>query len=136
MEHPSIGPIEWVFDWNAMKTIGLALPKIPRRIPHFDELKGIAMVLLLLFHAGGVLVWNNYLHGDLGTDIFFLVSGICLALNARLMKPGEFFTRRLMRVLPGYWIVLTVYVLLNQHFLEHDYSAFNLTLHYLGLHAL
>lgn len=115
--------------------IGLKFPKISGRLEHFDELKGIAILALLLFHAGGALIWNNYLHGDLGTDIFFIVSGLCLSLNASRMAIREFVERRVMRILPAYWIVLTAYAVLNQVFLQHDYSWANLAAHYLGVQA-
>lgn len=115
--------------------IGLTFPKISGRLELFDELKGIAIASLLLYHAGGVLIWNNYLHGDLGTDIFFVVSGLCLSLNASRMKIREFVTRRVLRILPAYWIVLTLYAGLNRVFLQHDYSWTNLAVHYVGVHA-
>ncbi len=119
-----------------MRAIDLTFPKISGRLGCFDELKGIGILLLLLYHAGGVLVWNNYLHGDLGTDVFFLVSGLCLSLNASRMEVREFVARRVLRILPAYWIVLTCYAVLNQVFLQHDYSPANLAVHYLGVHAL
>jgi exopolysaccharide production protein ExoZ len=81
-------------------------------------------------------VWNNYLHGDLGTDMFFLVSGICLSLNSHALSAGEFVRRRLARILPAYWIVLTVYLLLHGRYLELRYDTANLVAHYLGVHAL
>lgn len=119
-----------------MQSIDLTLPKISGRLEQFDEIKGIGIALLMLFHAGGVLVWNNYLHGDLGTDIFFLISGCVLALNASRMGVREFAVRRLVRILPAYWIVLTGYIVLNEGILQVDYSRPNLLAHYLGMHAL
>ncbi len=112
------------------------MPKVSGPLEQIDELKGIGILLLLLFHAGGVMLWQNFLHGDLGTDIFFLISGICLAVSATDMECRVFFRRRLLRILPAYWIVLTAYVVLNQYFLQHAYSAPNLVAHYLGVHAL
>ena len=35
------------------------------RLELVDELKGFAMVLVLLYHIGGVLGWENWLHGEI-----------------------------------------------------------------------
>ncbi len=91
--------------------------------------------MIVLFHAGGVLVWNNYLHGDLGTDMFFLISGICLTLSSEQMRPREFLVRRLVRILPTYWIVLTGFVFLHATVLGLHYSFGVLLAHYLCVHA-
>lgn len=116
--------------------ISLHLPKaLSGRLPVLDELRGLAILLLILFHAGGVLVWNNYLHGDLGTCMFLGLSGVGLAYGATQETPGTFFRRRLLRIMPTYWVVLTAYVVCNQHFLQHNYGWLNITTHYLGIHG-
>jgi len=105
------------------------------RLAVLDELKGLAIVLVVLYHAGGVLVWNNYFHGDLGVDLFVILSGISLALGSPSVNGRTFLLRRLRRIMPVYWIVLSLYWGLNTHFLQHQYSAFNLVIHYLGIHG-
>lgn len=65
------------------------------RLAILDELRGLAILLLILFHAGGVLVWNNYLHGDLGTCILLGLSGLGLAYGAADESPRTFVQRRL-----------------------------------------
>jgi len=114
--------------------IQLAAPAVGK-LEVLEEIKGLAIALLVLFHAGGVLVWNNYLHGDLGTGIFFCVSGIGLAYGAGSESGAEFIKRRVLRIMPTYWIVLLGYLIANQHFLQHDYSATNILVHVLGVHA-
>jgi peptidoglycan/LPS O-acetylase OafA/YrhL len=116
--------------------LNLTFRPVSGRPGFFDEIKGWGILLLLLYHAGGALVWRNFLHGDLGTDVFLLVSGLGLALNAQELAPAEFFRRRLLRILPAYWIVLTGYAILNQVYLQHHYSAGNLMAHYFAVHAL
>ena len=109
--------------------------RVTGRIPVLDELKGLAILLVVLYHAGGVLVWQNFLHGDLGVDIFIILSGIGLVLGSREESVASFMSRRLIRIMPAYWMVLTLYWLCNTHYLQHQYTPANLTLHYLGLHG-
>ena len=55
----------------------LELPApVTGRLAVLDELKGLAIILVILYHAGGVLVWSNDFHGDVGVDIFVILSGI------------------------------------------------------------
>jgi peptidoglycan/LPS O-acetylase OafA/YrhL len=114
----------------------LSVPvSVDGRLSALDELKGIAIILVLLYHAGGVLGWSNYLHGDLGVDVFVILSGVGLAWGRSWRNTGSFFRRRLVRIMPTYWIVLTVFLLLNTYFLQHNYSSFNIFTHYLGIHG-
>ncbi len=69
-----------------------------------------------------MLVWNNYLHGDIGVDMFVILSGLGLALGSRYTSAREFLVRRPGWILPTYWIVLTVLLVLNSHFLQKQYS--------------
>lgn len=106
-----------------------------QRLEVLDELKGLAMLLVVLYHAGGVLIWNNHLHGDLGVDMFVILSGLGLSLSPIYPGAKAFLWRRLVRIFPLYWLALTSYILLNTHFLQHAYTAENIVLHYLGIHG-
>lgn len=119
-----------------MAELKIELPApVSGHLPVLDELKGVAITLIVLYHAGGVLVWNNYLHGDLGVDIFVILSGLGLALSTHYRGAREFMTRRLWRIMPTYWIALTVFAWGGTFFLQHHYSTTDLLLHYLGIHA-
>jgi len=116
-------------------TLSLDRP-VAGRLPVLDELKGLAIVLVLLYHAGGALLWRNLLHGDLGVDIFVILSGVGLVLGSGADAPaGTFLKRRLRRILPTYWLLLTAYLVLNTHYLQHRYTGFNIAVHYLGIHG-
>ncbi len=105
------------------------------RLPVLDELKGLAISLVILYHAGGVLGMANFFHGDVGVDIFVILSGIGLALGAQTESARSFLTRRLLRIFPTYWIALTLFWLCNSHFLQKEYTSLNVALHYLGIHG-
>jgi peptidoglycan/LPS O-acetylase OafA/YrhL len=119
-----------------MADLRIELPApVSGRIPVLDELKGVAILLVVLYHAGGVLVWNNYLHGDLGVDMFVILSGLGLAMSAHYGGARQFLTRRIWRIMPTYWVALTIYAWAGTHFLQHHYSTTDLLLHYLGIHG-
>lgn len=114
--------------------------KIPSAGEHqalIGEIKGLAILAILINHAGGVLVWRNILHGDLGSDIFFLMSGIALAIGRNMdLAPVEFIKRRLVRIIPAYWIMLTAYLLLDSWLLQRELPAGNIVAHFLAVHSL
>jgi peptidoglycan/LPS O-acetylase OafA/YrhL len=121
---------------DEMPAIEIRAPKLGAgRNQSIDELKGLAIILIILYHAGGVLVWQNFLHGDVGVDLFVILSGLGLGFSSRTETGAEFLKRRLLRIMPAYWIVLTAFLVANTHFLQHSYSPFNIVVHYLGVQA-
>lgn len=105
------------------------------RLKEIDELKGFAILLVILYHAGGVLNWDNWLHGEVGVDIFLIASGFTLALNSRELPVLEFVKHRFLRIFPAYWISLATYVVLNDRFFGSNYSATSVVIHLFGLHG-
>ncbi len=103
------------------------------RLRAVDELKGVAIILIVLYHAGGVMVWNNLLHLDVGVDLFVILSGIGLGFGAHYTGAASFLARRFTRILPAYWLILTLCWVCNTHFLGEHYSSTNLWIHYLGI---
>jgi peptidoglycan/LPS O-acetylase OafA/YrhL len=120
-----------------MPTLELKVPgKLAGRVDAIDELRGFAILLILLYHAGGVLVWQNFFHGDVGVDVFVILSGVGIALSTRAETAGEFLRRRLLRIFPAYWVVLTAFLLANVLLLHLAYTPFNIAVHYLGIQGL
>lgn len=100
-----------------------------------DALKGCAIVLVILYHAGGVLGYPNVLHGEMGVDVFLLLSGLLL-VSGRVDVPWrDFVGRRLMRIYPAYWLALGLLVWAAPALLERSYDATEVSLHLVGLHA-
>lgn len=72
-------------------------------------LRALAALLVVYFHmtasnfpsANGL--WSFFV-GQLGVDLFFVISGFIMWWTASNMKPGEFALRRLARIVPTYWI--------------------------------
>jgi peptidoglycan/LPS O-acetylase OafA/YrhL len=117
-----------------MSSLRLELPApVTGRLRAVDELKGVAIILVVLYHAGGVLVWNNLFHFDLGVDLFVILSGLGLGFGSHYGSAGAFLARRFIRVLPGYWFVLTGFWIANTRLLGSHYAGANLWIHYLGV---
>ncbi len=125
-----------MFSPGPKPTLELSFPRIAKgRSESIDELKGLAILFIIVYHAGGVLLWQNLFHGDVGVDLFVILSGMSLALSARVETAGDFLRRRLVRIFPAYWVVLTLFLLLNTHFLQHRYSVPDVIAHYFGVQA-
>jgi peptidoglycan/LPS O-acetylase OafA/YrhL len=105
------------------------------RIAELDELKGVAILLVVLYHAGGVLGLSDRLHLEVGVDIFVILSGIGLSLSSSGEGAGRFLLRRFLRIYPTYWIALTGCLAAGAFLLGSHYSAADIALHYLGIHA-
>jgi peptidoglycan/LPS O-acetylase OafA/YrhL len=86
------------------------------RIAAIDELKGLAILLVLVYHCGGVLGFPNTLHGEIGVDIFLILSGITLAAFSATTPLRDFALRRFLRIYPSYWLALGLFGWLDAHY--------------------
>lgn len=103
-----------------------------------SALMGIAIIWVFLFHVGGLglpIVDNVLLKGYLGVDIFFFLSGwgVCFSLT-RSNNIKDFYKRRLIRIIPSWYIILTLMFVL--HFvlkLQYPHNIIDLILYYTGI---
>src|SRR5581483_8187606 len=93
-----------------------------------DGIRGVAILLVMLFHVEGLLPSSRYffvLHkmawfGWTGVDLFFvlsgfLITGILLDTKHAANYFGSFYARRVLRIFPLYYGALTAIVILS-HF--------------------
>ncbi len=102
-------------------------------IDYLDGLRGIAIALVLISHAWGFALVNTtrsvgyttfldnlFWHGYEGVSLFLVLSGFCLSIgplrkrregSLDWFRPAQFFGRRAWRILPPYYVALTLSVL-------------------------
>jgi peptidoglycan/LPS O-acetylase OafA/YrhL len=89
------------------------------RFPLIDSLRAIAAIAVVICHAGGLTVTpaaGFVSHAEVGVAIFFAISGFLLyrpfvsaRLNgARRSALSSYLRRRILRIVPAYWLALTV----------------------------
>uniref|UniRef100_A0A6J6A1Y1 Unannotated protein n=1 Tax=freshwater metagenome TaxID=449393 RepID=A0A6J6A1Y1_9ZZZZ len=93
------------------------------RFPLFDGLRAVAAISILVYHGFGwsANLWTGSLRPwtanlDIGVPIFFVISGFLLyrpfvAANMKGERgplAGRFYRRRVLRIVPAYWVALTV----------------------------
>src|SRR5256714_12533364 len=92
------------------------------RQPGLDLLRALAVIVVVIYHAalfGFKLPGRVDRFGWIGVDLFFVLSGYLIGgqLLASLARGnqinlGRFFARRVLRIMPAYFVVLTFYFLL------------------------
>ncbi len=83
--------------------------------PALDGLRGIAILLVVLYHNFGFIKQSYF--GWLGVDLFFVLSGFLITsiLLKELGKPGylkNFFIRRMLRIFPLYFLTLIFFLII------------------------
>jgi len=92
------------------------------RQPGLDLLRALAIILVVIYHAGVMgfpLAGRVHRFGWIGVDLFFVLSGYLI--GGQLLAPlacdqsiqlGRFFARRGLRILPPYFVILAIYFFL------------------------
>jgi exopolysaccharide production protein ExoZ len=91
----------------------------PKTLFGVQYLRGIAATMVAYYHMIGQLpslspYVEKYLLGypslASGVDLFFVISGFIMLLTTQKTTPAEFVLRRIIRVVPLYWLLTTLIV--------------------------
>lgn len=82
-------------------------------------LRGLAALMVVFHHARNPHNWlfnpiSSYGAFAWGVDIFFVISGFIMFIAARNETPGDFAVKRVIRVVPLYWMATLFLLLLNE----------------------
>jgi peptidoglycan/LPS O-acetylase OafA/YrhL len=103
-----------------------------RRLAYIDGLRAVAVLLVVVFHARahtpGVHLEHVFLEGTHGVDLFFVLSGFCLAAPTlqRLQREGiarfdviAFAAKRVLRIFPPYAAAVLIFALAGWYAIGH-----------------
>jgi exopolysaccharide production protein ExoZ len=91
-------------------------PRKSEQFIYVQVLRFIAATSVVIFHAVGTAMkhipgqsafgYGIFRHGDLGVDIFFVISGFIIFYSTYLVRTSSlnFLLRRLQRIVPIYWL--------------------------------
>src|SRR6266545_1416432 len=118
------------------------------RQPGLDLLRALAIIVVVIYHAalfGFKLPGRVDRFGWIGVDLFFVLSGYLIGgqLLAPLAKDrqpnlGRFFARRALRIIPAYFVILGIYILLplSREYPEmYPWWKFLISVQNIGLHG-
>jgi peptidoglycan/LPS O-acetylase OafA/YrhL len=96
--------------------------------PALDGLRGVAIILVLLYHNFSFI--PIFIYGWLGVDLFFVLSGFLITdilLQTRDTQNyfRNFYARRVLRIFPVYYLSLLLFIIILPSF-----SWFPLDMHY------
>jgi peptidoglycan/LPS O-acetylase OafA/YrhL len=94
--------------------------------PALDGLRAFSVLFVMYEHVTVLKSPLNHLHGWLGVDVFFVLSGFLITglLMREETVSGKvdltaFYIRRAFRILPLYWLILFAYVAMLQNPANH-----------------
>lgn len=128
----------------------MEIKKTSNRLLEIDALRGIACVLVILFHytMGREQASYGFRLGVTGVDLFFIISGFVIFMTLEKTKKWkDFVISRFSRLYPTYWtcIIITTCLILFNRYLKGEtlsivfpISLGNLTMfqYYLGIENL
>ena len=99
-----------------------------KTIPSLNGIRALCIILVIGSHANRAAnfplqiehTWNYFFNGSLGVNIFFVLSGFLITFlllkeekEKKYISLTNFYVRRILRIFPVYYLLLTVYAFLQ-----------------------
>jgi peptidoglycan/LPS O-acetylase OafA/YrhL len=124
----------WIF--TIILLVGLFIFVKPREIKEWfpaevtTELKGLAILMIVLSHIGYFLVtdhrflWPLSIMAGVGVNLFLFLSGFGLSVSQlrKKLSVGQFYKKRLLKLFQPFWLVLAIFLIIDLVFLKITYS--------------
>lgn len=110
----------------------MANTSIKERNYNLDILRIVAALMVLMVHIGYQFPWiSDYTwYGFYGTSLFFALSGyLTFSSIAHCNSALDFYKKRVIRIIPLYWVVLIITAMLNHQLLSVKFLRYFLFLH-------
>lgn len=111
----------------------------PKRILSIQYLRGIAAILVVLFHSTTLVGpgWKSFMvNGSVGVDIFFIMSGFIIyyiTSNRSELLPKTFAIKRFLRIYPAFfiiWLIVSCVYYADSKFIDVIKSLFLIHVNY------
>jgi peptidoglycan/LPS O-acetylase OafA/YrhL len=84
------------------------------RLRELDALRGLAVLLVVVFHCTLVNEAYNFKYGAAGVELFFMISGFVIFMSISNISSGrQFVVNRFARLYPIYWVCVSLTFLLH-----------------------
>lgn len=102
-----------------------SIPEVlqPSHLPGLDGLRGVSIIIVILSHIFRFTRIGKYINGDIGVQIFFVISGFLITtillrekINTRRVNFKNFYFRRFLRIFPVAYLFIIVIIFLNYFF--------------------
>lgn len=129
-------PIQATWIFSLLFGAILLISARPRRLTEWfpasltTELKGVAILMVVLSHIGYFLVsdtrflWPLSIMAGVGVNLFLFLSGFGLAASGlqKNLSVGQFYKRRLLKLFTPFWLALVVFLAADFFILGKSYS--------------
>jgi exopolysaccharide production protein ExoZ len=96
-------------------------PRSPRHFDYINALRGYAILMVIAVHTAQAFpdlppsLAQILTQGARGVQLFFVTSALtlCMSWVARNESAADFYTRRLFRIVPMFWIAIIFFLWLN-----------------------
>jgi peptidoglycan/LPS O-acetylase OafA/YrhL len=118
-------------------------PSSPRHFDYINALRGYAILMVVAVHTATAFPdLPNWLakiltQGARGVQLFFVTSALTLSMSwvARHETAANFYTRRLFRIAPMFWIAIIFFLWLNGT-APSNYAPYGIGLKHIAMTAL